>query len=121
MSRGIFSINGLIFIAAILMISSCSTFMLDEEVAGLKKYEGRIYILKKEHTQGDQTLKKDQKIRIVIKPGKESIRVYGYDASAAILKSSRVLILYLFNDDFTNKRFDSKTFESKFYSVVKPD
>jgi type II secretion system-associated lipoprotein len=121
MSRGILSVNIVILMAAAIMVSSCSTFMLDEEAAGLKKYEGRVYTIKKEQTQGEQSLKNGQKIKIVVKPGKESIRVYGYDAGAEILKSSRVLILYLFNDDFTNKRFDRKTFEEKLYGVVKPE
>jgi type II secretion system-associated lipoprotein len=121
MSRGTLSVNIFIAMAAVFMVSSCSTFMLDEEAAGLKKYEGKVYTIKKEQTQGDQSLKSGQKIRIVVKPAKESIRVYGYDAGAEILKSGRILILYLFNDDFSNKRFDRKTFEEKLYGVVKPE
>ncbi len=105
-------------IMAVFFISSCATFIKDEELPLLKAYEETIYILKKDVRRNDYILKKGQKVKIFIRIGDESIKVYCYPSEEDFLKSERILILYIFNEDFENEVFDIAFFEENLNNVI---
>jgi type II secretion system-associated lipoprotein len=112
--RGILS-----YIVLIIFLASCATFIEEEEINQLKIYEKDIYVLYEDVKVDKFSLKKGEDIRLYIKVEEESIKVYGYSSDKSFLKAERVLLLYLFNDDFKDSRFDKGIFEKKLYSIVK--
>lgn|GEM_PF-673489 len=103
-----------------LMLTSCATFIEEKEIDQLKKYEEKLYVVKDDVTVGKYSLQQGQQIKLLIKVGDSSIRVYGYSAEKGFLKADRVLILYLFDDSFKNSRYDRMIFEKKLYALVAP-
>jgi type II secretion system-associated lipoprotein len=81
-------------------------------------HEKRDYVLTQDVTQGEMTLKKGERVKLYIITGDDNIKVYCYSAQSEFLKANRVLILYLFEDDFTGNRFDVKTFEDRLFVLV---
>lgn len=97
---------------------NCVTFLEEEEKVLVKNYEKGTYTIKRDVNVRDQTLKKNQKIKLFIICTDESIKVYGYPAEISILKSERVLILYLFEDDFKDTRYNKAAFEKKLFETI---
>ena len=99
---------------------SCASFIEENEAVQLKKFEKGSYILRENISAGSHKLKKGQHIRIFIISGDEFVKVYGYPAEVDFLKSDRVLILYVFEDDFKNSRYSETTFMKKLYHIIAP-
>ena len=98
---------------------SCSSFIEKEKADELKKYEKSKYIMKKDVRIGSLKLKKGERVRILLSVSDDWIKVYGYRASTPVLKAERVLILYLFEDDFSEETFDQKVFDKELYSIIR--
>jgi type II secretion system-associated lipoprotein len=107
------------YIVFIVLMTSCATFIEVDEINQLKGYEKNIYVLNEDVKVDKLTLRKGEEIRLYIKVEDESIKVYGYPADKSLLKAERVLILYLFNDDFKDSRFNKELFDNKLYSIIK--
>jgi type II secretion system-associated lipoprotein len=107
------------YIVFIVFMTSCATFIEVDEINQLRGYEKNIYVLHKDVKVDKLTLRKGEEIRLYIKVEDESIKVYGYPADKSFLKAERVLILYLFNDDFKDSRFNKELFDNKLYSIIK--
>ena len=103
------------------LISSCSTFIKDDQMVNLKGYENSTYTLIKDVGEGEHFLKKGQKVKIYIVTTDESVKVYCYANDIAFLKSKRILILYLFDDDFEKKIFDNNILKQQLFAIVHPD
>lgn len=104
--------------AFLFMMTACDVFVHKAEIDLLKEKEKKIYILKKDIDIDNKKLKKGDSVRIVILADKEWIKVLAYPAKDNDLKADRLLILYLFDDDFEQKHFDINTFEEKLNTVV---
>lgn len=102
------------------IITSCGKFIRDEEIAFLKGYEGREYKLKKDAGREDIRLKSGDTVKLIVKTGDDSIKVYCYSSKEDFLKTERLLIIYVFREDFTDERFDTGVFEKKLYDIVEP-
>ncbi len=102
------------------MITSCGKFIKDEEVNLLKGYETGEYKLKKDVSRDDIQLKKGDIVKLIVKTGDDSIRIYCYSVKEEILKAERILILYVFEDDFTGEIFDIGVFETRLFETVEP-
>lgn len=104
---------------------SCSTLIKDKEAEKLHSYE-RVgdqfidYILLQDAKTGDYLIKKGERVRILITAGGSWIKVYVYKADEDLLLSTRVLALYLFEDDFPDEKYDPVFFKEKLHEVVKP-
>lgn len=118
-----FSMNGnrhagtLIAVMAVIFLA-CTTFILDEEIDGLKSVESGTYKMLKDVSVNDLSLSKGESVKLMIRANDTSIKVYAYSAEQDILKSKRVLILHLFQDDFKDERFSRDGFDSKLSDVV---
>jgi type II secretion system-associated lipoprotein len=100
------------------MFTACDVFMHKADIDLLKEKEKKIYILKKDIDIEGKKLKKGDPVKIVITAGKEWIKVLAYPAKANELKADRLLILYLFDDDFQQKHFNMNVFEEQLNTVV---
>ena len=101
------------------IMTACSSFVKDESMPELKKYEKATYILQKTVRDNGPVLTKNQKVKIVVMTGDSWVKVYGYPAGDDKLKTGRSLLLYLFDDDFVNDEFNIKVFEQELFKVVK--
>ncbi len=104
---------------------SCSTLIKDKEAEKLRSYERAgdqfiDYILLQDIEAGNYLIKKGERVRILITAGGSWIKVYVYRADEDLLLSTRVLALYLFEDDFPDKKYDPVLFKEKLHEVVKP-
>lgn len=107
------------FLAAVLF-TSCGKFIKDEDAGLLKTYETKEYKLIKDISRDDFNLKKGDTVKLIVKTGDESIKVYCLSSKEEFLKAERILILYLFEDDFIKERFEMGVFETKLYDIVEP-
>jgi len=116
----------LLFLSAVLLFTlSCSTFVKEKEAEKLIKFEKTDdqfidYILLDDVKTGDYLIKKGEKVRIIITVGGDWIKVYVYRADEDLLLSRRNLALYLFEDDFPDKKYNPDFLREKIYEVVKP-
>jgi type II secretion system-associated lipoprotein len=116
----------LLFLSALFFSAlSCSTFVKEKEAEKLVKYEKSgdqfiDYTLLQDVKTGDHLIKKGEKVRILITVGGDWIKVYVYRAEEDLLLSRRNLALYLFEDDFPDKKYDPDFLREKINEVVKP-
>ena len=96
----------------------CSSFVKKDMKPLLKELQKEEYVLQQDVSIGGLTLAKNQRIKIVIASGKEWVKVYGFPVGEDELKSRRVLILYLFENDFPAKVFDLSVFKNKLKEVA---
>ena len=107
------------FIAGLFLCLSCDSFFIEKSsVDALKANEKKVYVLKKDIDVEGKKLKKGEEVRIVVSGGKEWIKVHAFPASANELKADRVLILYLFDDDFEKKKFNVDYFNEQLNGIV---
>ena len=102
-----------------LFIASCSSFVKKEEQELLKQYEASAYTMQKDVTIGQNVLPRNTKVRLLILSG-DWIKVYALRYDDDILQQRRMLLLYLFQDDFPNGKFDVDVFQEKLYEVARP-
>lgn len=107
----------LILLASIL---SCKSFVPDEGVEKLEKWEDSRYVLLKDITHGDLTLKSGTAVGIITVTGKDWVKIYGYDASVDLLVAERVLLLYLFEDVFPDEKYDETVVQARFAEIARP-
>lgn len=100
---------------------SCTTFMLDEQADDIMKLDKAVGTIKKSIARDDHRLEKGQKVRLQLLLNDASIRVYAYPSNVEFLKSNRLLVLYLFEDDFKDGRFNKKLFTDKLDEIVSID
>ena len=96
-----------------LLVLSCSSFATKEDDAKLNALEQHTYVMLKDVNVEQKSLAKKQAVKIMIARRDDSVKVYAYAVSVDILKSERVLILYMFADDFPGEKFDFDVFSSK--------
>ena len=99
-------------------ILSCSKLVKDEHLPALSDLEKPVYIMKTDVKLDERILTKGQHVRIIIVPGDEWIKVYAYPAESDPLKAERVNVLYLFEDDFKDEKFDMAVFRQKLGEIV---
>jgi len=100
---------------------SCSSLVTKTDESLLKKKEKNVYVLKKDILIDDKGLKKRDRVRIVITAGREWIKVYAYPIKFESLKAERYLILYLFEDDFPEKKFNIEYFNERLGGVAEKE
>ncbi len=79
------------------------------------------YIMLKDVTVNDLTLASGTRVRIVIASGDDWVKVYAYRSEEDLLKSIRILVLLMFDDDFPEKQFDQAKFDEELAKVIKKE
>ena len=103
----------------IFFLFSCASFIKDNDIDTVREFEKEIYILQNDVVAGNRVLKKGQEVKIIVVPDDEWIKVYGYPVKEGLLKGERVLILYMFEDDFPGEAFDMNLFKKNLSSIVR--
>ncbi|MBP7738306.1 MAG: type II secretion system-associated lipoprotein [Spirochaetes bacterium] len=107
------------FMAVLFVFVSCDSFFIEKgSVDALKAYEKKVYVLRKDMDVEGKKLKKGEEVRIVVSAGKEWVKVHAFPARENELKADRVLLLYLFDDDFQNKKFNIDFFNEQLSAVA---
>ncbi|HPJ39656.1 MAG TPA: hypothetical protein PLT75_14520 [Spirochaetota bacterium] len=118
--RGISVHIKVFLITSLLLLFSCTTFLLEQNIENLKKLENSTYILKQQVIIENKKLEKGQRVKLYIKTNDVSVRVYAYPAEIDFLKSQRLLVLQMFDADFKNEQFDKNVFQEKLFNIVQP-
>lgn len=105
---------------ALLVFASCSSFIKKEELPLLREYEKNEYVMKQDIKHGEFVAAKGQAVKLIVATGSEYIKVYAYPSDKEMLKADRVLILYLFEEDFPDGRFNAKFLEEKLALLAEP-
>jgi type II secretion system-associated lipoprotein len=100
------------------LFAGCDIFLKRAELDVLKQKENRVYALRKDIDIDGKKLRKGEDVRIVINSGGDWVKVHAYPARADELKADRILILYLFSDDFKGKKFDPAYFYERLNEVI---
>jgi len=109
------------FIFAGLLYTGCSSFIPDEEINRVKlKYQAGDYLLLQDIERNGTTLVKGTIVKLTVVPGDEWIKFYVYDTKEQLLSSNRLILLYLFEDDFSEKEYNREVVESELAKLVKP-
>jgi hypothetical protein len=92
--------------------------MLDEQEQDLLSLDGKTATMKKDYARDNLRLDKGQKVKLHLIIKDDSIRVYAYPTEVEFLKSKRLLVLHLFDEDFKDSRFHKPYFLEKLNEVV---
>ncbi len=103
---------------AVFLLVSCSSFINKDRIKTVKAYEEPLYTMKAELKSGDMVLAKGKEVRLYITTGKDYVKVYVYPTDVDFLKARRVLVLYLFEEDFEGRKFNAGFFEKKLFDIV---
>ena len=109
------------FVIGVLSISACSTFMKDEDIDRVTlKYQEGEYVLIDELKRDNLSLPKNTAVKLLVETSSDWVKIYAYDSKEELLKSTRVLLLYLFDSDFPDEKFNQEFFDSEMNKLVKP-
>lgn len=109
----------LAFVAACaVMLTACDEFISKSDADLLKEKEKKTYIIKKEIDIDGRKLARGERVKIVITGVREWIKVHAYPAREDALKAERYLILYLFAEDFPDRRFTMHYFDEQLDAVA---
>ena len=103
---------------SVLLAAACDVFIDKGHVGPLKEREQGVYIMKQDVEVDGRLLKKGEEVRLLLSTSKDWIKVYAYPAKTDSLKAERLLVLYLFRDDFERKKFDPDFFAGQLRAVV---
>jgi type II secretion system-associated lipoprotein len=107
-------------IIGLLSISACSSFIKDEDANSITlKYQEGEYILLEDLTRNDVTLRKNTVVKLLVETSSDWVKVYAYDSKEELLKSTRLLLLYLFDMDFPDEKFNQEYFDSEINKLVR--
>jgi type II secretion system-associated lipoprotein len=110
-----------VLIIGILFVSACSSFIKDADVDRItSKYQEGEYVLIEDLTRNDVTLPKNSAVKLLVETSGDWVKIYAYDSKEELLKSTRVLLLYFFDSDFPNEKFDQEFFDSEVNKMVRP-
>jgi type II secretion system-associated lipoprotein len=105
----------------LLAISACSSFIKDEDVNRITlKYQEGEYVLLEELKRNDVSLPKNTSVKLLVETSSDWIKIYAYDSSEELLKSTRLLLLYFFDSDFPNEKFNQEYLDSELIKLVRP-
>jgi type II secretion system-associated lipoprotein len=105
-------------LVSILLLLSCASFIKDQDRPALLEYEKGEYVLKADAGTPRNSIRKGQAVRLQVMADKDYIKVYAWPSGTDFLKAEKVLVLYMFEDDFSSKAFDRGVFEERLFAVM---
>ncbi len=111
--------NLLIVLLFFVLLTGCKSFITEEQIEALKVYEPYTYTLKDDiAVNGTVRLKKGTDVKIYLIGTEDFVKVYAYPVEHSFLKSRRSLLIYVFEDDFENKKYTETQFEEKMSKII---
>jgi type II secretion system-associated lipoprotein len=108
----------MIFLILLFPLLACSSFITKSEESLLKERENNVYVLKKDMESENKKLKKGDVVKIIVSTGYTWIKVYAYPVKMDRLKADRFLLLYLFEDEFPEKKFIVDLFNERLGAAI---
>lgn len=105
----------ILYLCCILL--ACKSFYSKEDESMFANVESGTYSMLKDVTVEGRSLKRGQKVKLITVHDEEAIKVYAYSAEENVLKAERVIILYMFADEFS-KQFNSQIFLQRLREIV---
>lgn len=103
-----------------LLLPGCSSFIKVEDSEKLSlKYQAMEYVLLQDLKRNDKILPKDSSVKLLVLTSDDWIKIYAYNSSEELLNSNRLLVLYMFEDDFPDKKYSQEYFDSQLLKIVK--
>jgi len=103
------------------VLTGCAlSFVKDDTLKALeKKYEGIYLCLTEMDIGNEDTMKSGTKVRLYFQSGTNSIKVYGYPIESPREQAIGKNIMYLFDTDFPDNKFEESVFDKKLAEHLK--
>ena len=112
---------GLFLVIGLLSVAACSSFIKDADVERVTlKYQEGEYVLLEDLKRNDLTLSKNTPVKLLVETSSDWIKIYAYDSKEELLKSTRLILLYLFDSDFPDERFNQEHLDFELRKLVIP-
>lgn len=103
-----------------LLLPGCSSFVKAEDSEKLSlKYQAADYMLLQDLKRNDKILPKDTSVKLLVLTSDDWVKIYAYNSSEELLNSNRLLALYMFEDDFPDKKYSEEYLDSQLLKIVK--
>jgi len=110
-----------LFIISLIAFGCSGRFVKKEKLSSLnEKYSGEYITIKNIDIGNNETMKAGTRIKIYFASGSDSIKVYAYPANQPRENAIGNNILYLFDTDFTKKKFSEEKLEESLKEIIKP-
>ena len=106
----------------VLMFVLACSFMPRKERDALSAYEKGTYIAQQDiviNAESGIYLRKGSAVTLKIATGTDWVKVYGFDAAKDPLTAPQVLILYMFDTDFKNEKFNMAEFSAALDALMR--
>jgi type II secretion system-associated lipoprotein len=111
--------KGLVAVVALTVsLTACDVFVKKTDLDAVREMEKSVYVMKKDIEIEARKLKKGDEVRIKITAGSTWVKAHAYPARDDALKAERLLILYLFDDDFQKRQFNLDFFRQQLDAVA---
>ena len=111
---------GKYFLPAVFLAGCTLSYVKEDTLKSLeKKYEGIYVCLKDLPTGNDEFMKSGTRVRLYFQSGSNSLKVYAYPFDISREQSIGKNILYLFDTDFPDNKFEEIVLENKLQEIVK--
>lgn len=97
---------------------SCSSFIKDEHVSEINLLEKGTYAMINDVKVGGKSLKKGDNVMIIITHDNEWIKAEAYLSLSGKLKGERVRLVYMFEDDFPDEKFNIELFKKELFRFI---
>ncbi len=112
--------TGSVILAGALLLSGCSSFIKTEDSEKLSlKYQAGEYVLLEDIKRNETLIPKDTPVKLLVLTSDDWIKIYVYNSSEELLNSHRFLALYMFEDDFPDKKYSQDYFDTRLLKIVK--
>lgn len=109
----------LLFLVSILIIACSGRLVKREQLEEINKKYSMVYNLKADVDIGNgEKLNKGNKVKIYIQSGSETLKVYAYPYNQSREEAFGKNILQMFEEDFTDQKFNRKVFEDKMATLL---
>ncbi len=115
--------NRYLLIAVVILtvfITGCSSFLREGDSDSIRlKYQDRDFILLSDLVRNNATIPEGSSVRLVAVTADEWIKIYAYRSEEELLKSNRLLLLYMFKKDFPEERFSQERLDKEISKIVR--
>jgi type II secretion system-associated lipoprotein len=113
-------LGGIILIGS-LLFAGCSSFIKDEDSDSITlKYQAGEYVLLQDINRNNVIFPKNSQVKLIVLTGDDWIKIYAYNSSEELLVSNRFLLLYMFEEDFPEKKFSQDYLNAELLKIVRP-
>ncbi len=108
-------------LAGVLFSAGCSSFVPEEDSERISlKYQAGEFVLLEDINRNNLVFSKGSVVKLLVVTGDDWVKIYAYNSNEELLASTRFLLLYLFEDDFTDKKFNQEFLDGELLKIVRP-